>query len=567
MADMISREAVPKLLELASKLDTPKFFYKASGFIDEELERPLIGIVNTWQEATLGHLHLRQIADAVKAGVYLGGGTPIEFNLMGPCTGYSEATRNYRFDLPQRDAIADSIEIQLEVLRCKGIVCIATCDKEIPGVWLGAARKDLPTIIITGGPALPGKFRGEATTFPTDCLVPCVFEVISGKMSEEEFWRTARRMEEEWVSTCGACPEMTTSNTLQMLSEALGLSLPGANTAPAVSMRKIRFAKRTGMQIVKLVETGFNFSRIVTREAVENAIRVLMAVSGGTNGVLHLLALANELGLDITLDDFDRLGKATKYLCHLRPSGPYTVVDFDNAGGVPALMKELEKDLNLDCITVTGKTVRENLAEARVLDSEVIRPQSNPILNEGGIAVLRGNLAPNGAVSRFIVVKKELHEFEGSAKVFDTEEEAMFAIASGSIESGDAIVVRYQGPRGAPGMPDNLVVVFMVSMMGLENVAVVSDGRFSGTTIGALYVGHVSPEAYIGGPIAAVQNGDTIRISIPERRIDVDLSDEEIKTRLEAWKPPEPRVKKGVLVGWLETAEQAEKGAVLKRSL
>jgi len=563
----ISQEYFPKLLELAAKVDTPKWFYKSSGFIDEELGRPLIGIVNTWQEATLGHMHLRQVADAVKAGVYLGGGTPIEFNLMGPCTGYSEATRNYRFDLPQRDAIADSMEIQLEVLRCKGIVCIATCDKEIPGVWLGAARKDLPTIIITGGPALPGKFRGEDITFPTDCLVPCAREVILGKMSEEEFWSITRKMEEEWVSTCGACPEMTTSNTLQMLSEALGLSLPGANTAPAVSMKKIRFAKKTGIQIVKLVENQLNFSKIVTKKSLENAIRVLMAVSGGTNGVLHLLALANELKLDVTLEDFDRLGKTTKYLSHLRPSGPYTVVDFDNAGGVPALMKELEKDLNLDCITVTGKTVRENLADAKVLNREVIRPRTNPILNEGGIAVLRGNLAPNGAVTRFTVVKKELHEFEGPAKVFDTEEEAMLAIASGNIKSGDAVVVRYQGPRGAPGMPDNLVVVFMVSMMALENVAVVSNGRFSGTTIGALYVGHVSPEAFVGGPIAVVENDDLIKISIAKRRIDVSLTDKEIKERLTNWKPPEPKVKKGVLVSWLETAEQAEKGAVLKRHL
>ncbi|MFB0562289.1 MAG: dihydroxy-acid dehydratase [Candidatus Lokiarchaeia archaeon] len=563
----ISEESFPKLLELAAKVDTPKWFYKSSGFIDEELERPIIGIVNTWQEATLGHMHLRQVADAVKAGVYLGGGTPIEFNLMGPCTGYSEATMNYRFDLPQRDAIADSMEIQLEVLRCRGLVCIATCDKEIPGVWLGAARKDLPTIIITGGPALPGKFRGEETTFPTDCLVPCAYEVISGKMSEEEFWSTTRKMEEEWVSTCGACPEMTTSNTLQMLSEALGLSLPRANTAPAVSMNKIRFAKKTGIQIVKLVEDELNFSKIVTKESVENAVRVLMAVSGGTNGVLHLLALANELNLDVSLDDFDRLSKATKYLCHLRPSGPYTVVDFDNAGGVPALMKELEKDLNLNCITVTGKTLKENLIEAEILNREVIRPQTNPILDEGGIAVLRGNLAPNGAVSRFTVVKKDIHEFEGPAKVFDTEEEAMLAIASGGIKSGDAVVVRYQGPRGAPGMPDNLVVVFMVSMMGLENVAVVSDGRFSGTTIGALYVGHISPEAYIGGPIAVVENDDVIKISISKRRIEVELTEEEIKDRLASWKPPEPKVKKGVLVSWLETAEQAEKGAVLKRSL
>lgn len=568
----LTKEQIMKSLALFSQVKTHRFFYKASGFTDEELERPLIVIANSMQDAGIGHIHLKALADAVKSGIYLAGGTPVEFNTIGPCGGYckdgSLDPTLLLYDLPQRDAIADSVEIQVKNLGADGLVMMGTCDKSVPGLWLAGARLDLPTVFYTGGPAEPGMFEGKHTTFPTDVILEGVNNTLSGKMSEEEFLKKMYTMEDKWVTSCGACPELTTANTVQMATEVMGLTLPGVSTTPGGNlMQRVRLAKQTGYAIVKLVKEGKRFRDFVTASAIKDALRLIMATSASTNGILHLLALARTLSLDINLDTVSDISSKTPYFVPVRPSGPFTMIDLHNAGGALAVLKRIEKDIDVARPTVTGETIGERLKKVRIQNEHVILPLEKAISPFGGIVVMKGNIAPNGALARYTIVKKENRCFVGKARCFDEEQSAIFAILNGEIKSGDVLILRYQGPRGGPGFAENFRTVLILGSLGLHDVAVITDSRFSGATTGALYVGYISPEAQVGGPIAVVKDGDQITIDINKHEVSVALSDEEIKKRLSQWRPPGPRVKEGVLVQWYLSAEQFEHGAMLPRKL
>ncbi|MCL4467825.1 MAG: dihydroxy-acid dehydratase [Deltaproteobacteria bacterium] len=570
--DKLTKEQILKSLDLFSQVKTHRFFYKVSGFTDEELERPLIVIANSMQDAGIGHIHLKALADAVKSGIYLAGGTPVEFNTIGPCGGYckdgSLDPTLLLYDLPQRDAIADSVEIQIKNLGADGVVMMGTCDKSVPGLWLAGARLNLPTIFYTGGPAEPGMFEGRQITFPTDIILEGVNRTLSGRMSEEEFKKTMYTMEDKWVTSCGACPELTTANTVQMVTEVMGLTLPGMSTTSGGNlMQRIRLAKQTGYAIVNLVKQGKRFKDFATASAIKDALRLIMAVSASTNGVLHLLALAYTMSLDINLRTVSEISDTTPYIAPVRPSGPFTIKDLHNAGGPMAVLKRIEKDVDVSRPTVTGESIGDRLQKTRIYGDRVVLPAGESLSPFGGIVVMRGNLAPNGALTRYTIVKKENRHFAGTAKCFDEEQFAIFAILSGEIHSGDVVVLRYQGPRGGPGFAENFRTVLILGSLGLHDVAVITDSRFSGATTGALYVGYISPEAQVGGPLAIVKDGDRITIDIDKRDVSVELSDAEIKQRLSAWKPPEAKVKEGVLVQWYLSAEQFETGAMLPRRL
>lgn len=570
--DKLSKEQILKSLGLFAQVKTHRFFYKASGFTDEELERPLIVIANSMQDAGIGHVHLKALADAIKSGIYLAGGTPVEFNTIGPCGGYckdgSLDPTLLLYDLPQRDVIADSVEIQVKNLGADGLVMVGTCDKSVPGLWLAGARLNLPTIFYTGGPAEPGTFEGKPTTFPTDIILEGVNRTLSGKMSEEQFQKTMYDMEDKWVTSCGACPELTTANTVQMATEVMGLTLPGMSTVSGGSlMQRTRLAKQTGYAIVKLVQQGKRFKDFVTASAIKDALRLIMAVSASTNGVLHLLALAYTLSLDINLRTVSEISDKTPYLVPVRPSGPFTMIDLHHAGGPMAVLKRIEKDVDTVRPTVTGETIGERLGKTRISNERVILPVEKAISPFGGIVVMHGNIAPNGALARYTIVKQKNRYFTGKAKCFDEEQLAIFAILNGDVQSGDVIVLRYQGPRGGPGFAENFRTVLILGSLGLHDVAVITDSRFSGATTGALYVGYISPEAQTGGPIAIIKDGDEITIDVDKRTVSVKLTDAEIKQRLSLWKPPEAKVKEGVLVQWYLSAEQFETGALLPRKL
>ncbi|MBI5116624.1 dihydroxy-acid dehydratase [Candidatus Poribacteria bacterium] len=567
----LSPEQASRALGLLAGLQTHRFFYKASGFTDAELGRPLIVIANTVQDAGVGHMHLKQVAEAVKAGIYLAGGTPIEFNTIGPCGGYCQNRGindlTMLYDLPQRDAIADSVEVQMRNYGAGGLVCIGTCDKSIPGLWLAAARLDLPTIFVTGGPAYPGEFRGEPTVFPTDVILRCVNEVLAGSMSEEEFKKTIHGMESKWLMSCGACPELTTANTVQMATEVMGLCLPGSSTIPGPDIERLRKAKEAGEAIVRLVREGSKFSDYVTESSIADAARLIMATSAGTNGILHLLSLAKTLGLNVTIDTFAEISDQTPYFCPIRPSGPHTMVDLHRAGGPFAALKRLQDRVAVDRPTVAGKSVARILEETKILDEDVIRPLDKCLSPHGGIVVLRGNLAPRGSLSRYTVAGDERQTFRGPCKCYDTQQAAILGVLSGEVESGTAVVIRYEGPRGAPGFSDNFQVVLLLEALGVHDVAVITDSRFSGATVGALYVGYITPEAQVGGPLAAVCDGDFVSISIPDREVRLEVPEEEIRQRLERWQPPPSRVTSGILVDWRLLATQFDEGAMVRRIL
>jgi len=564
-------EQIAKSLQVFAELKADRFFWKASGYTDAELERPAIAIANSPQDAGMGHVHLAQLGAAVREGILLAGGVPIEFSTIAPCAGHcrdmGDDDELLLYDLPQRDTIADSVEIQMRNYNARGLVCIGTCDKIVPGHWLGAARLDLPTIFLPGGPARPGSFRGRATAFPTDVAMTLVHEVLAERIDLEEMRRELHDMESRWVTGCGSCPELTTANTVQMATEAMGLCLPGAATTPGNDMEKIRQARQTGARIVALVEADLRFRDLVTAESIRDAARLVMALAGGTNGLLHLLSLAKWLELDIDIDTFDFLSDDTPYYCPVRPSGPFTVVDLHEAGGALAVLKRIEDKLHLDRPTVSGASMRELLAETRVLREEVILPAERPIYPTGGIKVLRGNLAPDGSLCRYTISGGQDQRFRGPARVFSSPRDAMLAIFAGQIASGEVLVIRYQGPRGGPGFSENFRVPLILGTLGLNDVAVVTDSRFSGATEGALCVGYIAPEAQVGGPLAVVEEGDTIAIDCGRKRLDLELEDAVIADRLARWSPPRPPVTEGVLVDWHLTATQFPDGAMLLRRL
>jgi dihydroxy-acid dehydratase len=534
----------------------------ATGLTKEELEKPLIGVVNPANEIIPGHIHLDQITKAVKAGIRLAGGVPIEFPTIGVCDGVAMNHEGMKMSLPSRELIADSIEIMATAHPFDALVCVTNCDKIVPGMLMAMLRLNIPSIIVSGGPMLAGNIKDKSVDLIT------VFEGVGkykrGEITDEEL----EEMELKACPGCGSCAGMFTANSMNCLSEAIGLALPGNGTIPAVFAERIRLAKYAGMKIMELLEKGIKPRDIVTLESIKNAIAVDMALGCSTNTVLHLPAVFKEAGLDIGLDIFDEVSKYTPNLCKLSPAGPYHMEDLYRAGGIMAVMAELDKKdlINKDCITVTGDTVGNNLKnlKAQVLDYNVIRPIDDPHSPEGGIAILRGNLAPDGCVVKQSAVAKEMMQRTGVAKVFDSEEEAVTAILGGKIQKGDVVVIRYEGPKGGPGMREMLTPTSAIAGMGLDkDVALITDGRFSGGTRGAA-IRHVSPEAAEGGAIAYVKDGDKILIDIPNRKIELLISEEELMQRKKNMKLKTLEIKSRFLRRYSKQASSASKGAVFE---
>lgn len=534
--------------------------FKAMGYTDEELKRPLIGVVNSQNEVIPGHIHLDTIVRAVKDGIRMAGGTPVEFSTIGVCDGIAMNHVGMKYSLASRELIADSIESVAIAHAFDGLVLVPNCDKIVPGMLMACARLNIPSAVVSGGPMLAG--RKGSQVLDLNSVFEGVGAVSAGRMTEEEL----KEIEECACPGCGSCSGMFTANSMNCLSEVLGMALPGNGTIPAVYAERIRLAKEAGMKIMELVEKNICPRDILTAGAFENALTVDMALGCSTNSVLHLTAIAHEAEIKIDLDIVNSISQRTPNLCRLSPAGPYHVEDLYAAGGVQAVMKELSKKdlLNLDLLTVTGRSQGENISNAVVLDHEVIRPIENPYSPTGGIAVLRGSLAPDGAVVKRAAVASEMMVHQGPARVFDSEEEAFEAILKSRINKGDVVVIRYEGPKGGPGMKEMLSPTSAIAGMGLDkDVALLTDGRFSGATRGAS-IGHISPEAMEGGPIAVVNEGDLISINIPEGRLDIMISQQELKERLEKWKAPEPKVKHGYLGRYARLVTSASTGAVLK---
>ncbi|MCS7131168.1 MAG: dihydroxy-acid dehydratase [Hadesarchaea archaeon] len=531
---------------------------KADGLTDDDLKRPLVAIANSYNQIAPGHVHLRELGEAVAAGVRMAGATPLEFNTIAICDGLAQGHIGMCYSLPSREIIADSLELMLEAHRFDAVVAVASCDKIVPGMLMAIARVDIPAILVTGGPMMPGEWLGQSLDVIS--AFEAVGAVKAGRMSELE----AKEIEDRCCPGCGSCAGLFTANTMACLAEALGISLPGMATAHAIDVKKKRLAKQSGKQVVELLRRGIRPSDIMTRAAFENAIVVDLALGGSTNTVLHLPAIAHELGISLSLDVFDRLSRRTPQICNLRPGGPHTMLDLERAGGVQAVMRQLGKLIHLSPLTVSGRRVRDNLRYAKVNDPKVIRTTTRPYRREGGIAILRGSLAPRGAVVKYAAVSPRMMRHRGPARVFDREEDAVRAILNGKIEEGDVVVIRYEGPKGGPGMREMLSSTAAVVGMGLsESVALVTDGRFSGGTRGPC-IGHVSPEAAEGGPIAIVADGDEIEIDIKQRRLELLLPSSEIRARLQAFKPPEPRVKKGYLALYSRIVSSAAEGAICR---
>lgn len=533
---------------------------RAGGFTDRELKNPIIGIANSFNEIIPGHIHLDKLSEAVKAGVYAAGGTPVEFNTIGVCDGIAMNHDGMKYSLPSRELIADSLEIMAMAHPFDGLVLMASCDKIIPGMLIGAARIDIPSIFIAGGPMLPGKIHGR------DVGLDKVFEAVgrlkSGGISESD-------LSEFECSACpgaGSCSGMFTANTMANLSEALGMALPMNGSIPAVYSERTWLAKETGYHAVALARQGLRPRDIMTREAFENMIAMDMALGGSTNSVLHITAIAYYAGVDIGLDDFGRLAERVPHLTSIAPAGPHHVVDLYHAGGVPAILMELMKKnlVNEGEMTVSGKPVGEMVTaiKAGIRDEAVIRPIHEPVHAKGGLAVLKGNIAPDGAVVKQAAVADEMLRHSGPARVFHSEDEAFEAIMAGKIQKGEVLVIRFEGPKGGPGMREMLSPTSALAGMGLDrDVALITDGRFSGATRGAA-IGHVSPEAASGGPIAIIQDGDVIDIDIPANTLNVQLAADDIQTRLERLPPFELKKKTGYLARYAANVSSADRGAV-----
>ena len=533
--------------------------FKTVGLTDEDFKRPIIGIANTWAEMGPGHSHLRQIAEVVKAGVWQAGGVPLEFGNLAQCPNQVEGSHGIRYDTATRDILSFSIEAVSELHMFDGLVMIGTCDKIIPGFLLAAARLDLPTIIVPGGTQKPGKYKGELIM--TDLLMSEGYAYSMGKsaLSHEELIE----MENCICPSAGACAVLGTANTVQCMAEAMGMSLPGAGTAPAVSTKRLMLAKQSGRQIVQMIHDGISARDVLNAKSIENGIKVLHALGGSTNTILHILALANELDIldTINLDVIEKIGEDIGCITAIQPSGPYTVGDMDEAGGIQAVMKQLEGKLNLDCITVTGKTVGDNLKIAQVYNEDMIHPLDKPVY-EGGLAVLKGNLATN-AIARPSIIPQDMLHRTGPAKVFDSMEEADEGIRAGLVKDGDMVVVRYEGPRGGPGTTDMLSVVCNLQASGLSKTCcMLTDGKVSGFGR-APYICQVSPEAAIGGPIALIKDGDMIEYDIAAKKLQLLISDEEMEARRKNWKAPKPRVKDGFLSLYAKLGNPVEMGATL----
>lgn len=529
---------------------------RALGLSDYDFNKPFIGVINTWTEMNPGHVHLRLLAEAVKQGIRAQGGLPFEINTIALCDGIAQGHEGMKYILPSRNVIADSIELAVQANRFDAIVLLASCDKIVPACWLAVARLDIPAIIVTGGPMMPGRFRGEELVLPQ--ARESVGRLRRGEITEEEF----KEIEESICPGPGSCSMMGTANSTSCLTEVMGLSLPGCGTAHAVHAKKLRLAKESGEQIIRLWQTNLRPSQILTLSALNNAVTASMAMGGSTNVVLHLLALAHELNLPLSLETFDEISRKTPFICNIRPSGKYPMLALEDAGGVPAILHEIRDLLDLTVLTVTGKTLGENIKGVKNHRPEVILSLQNPLRKEGGIAILRGSLAPGGAVVKQSAVSEKMLVHRGPARVFEDEESAREAVLGGQIKPGEVVVIRYEGPKGGPGMREMLSVTASIVGMGLaESVALVTDGRFSGSTRGPC-IGHVVPEAQDGGPIGLVQDGDLIDINIPQRRIDLLVPEEELAKRRRNWTAPPLKVTRGYLRTFAERVSGADRGCV-----
>jgi dihydroxy-acid dehydratase len=534
--------------------------FKALGLTDKEIESPMIGIANSANEVIPGHLHLHQVSEAVKSGIRMGGGTPMEFFTIGICDGIIMGHEGMKYSLSSRELIADSIESMAMAYPFDGLVLIPNCDKIIPGMMMAAARLNIPAILVSGGPMMAGEFHGKEIDLAT------VFEAVGKVKAGSATLNELKEMEGCACPGVGSCAGMFTANSMNCLSEALGLALPYNGTIPAIFADRIRLAKETGLRIMELVESNLRPSKIMTKKAFENAITVDMAFGGSTNTSLHLPAIAKEAGLSLPLQTFNRISDRTPHLCNLSPAGPHHLQDLHRAGGIPALMSELgrkKKMIHEDVMTVTGNTVGENLKGKRRLDPEIIRPLENPYHGNGGLVALFGNLAPEGAVVKRSAVDESMLKHRGPARVFESEEEALKAILAKKIRKGEVLVIRYEGPRGGPGMREMLAPTSAIAGIGMDrDVALLTDGRFSGASRGAS-IGHISPEAAEGGPIAVVRNGDPIEIDIPGKRLNLLIPDEELKKRFSQWKPPRKELK-GYLKRYARLVTSASTGAVFE---
>ena len=534
--------------------------FNALGMTEEELKKPLVGIVSSYNEIVPGHMNIDKIANAVKLGVAMAGGNPVMFPAIAVCDGIAMGHTGMKYSLVTRDLIADSTECMALAHQFDALVMIPNCDKNVPGLLMAAARLNIPTVFVSGGPMLAGHVKGCKTSLSS--MFEAVGSYAAGKMTEEE----VKDFEEHACPTCGSCSGMYTANSMNCLTEALGMGLQGNGTIPAVYSERIKLAKHAGMQVMEMLKKNIRPRDIMTEKAFRNALTVDLALGCSTNSMLHLPAIAHEAGVTINLDIANEISAKTPNLCHLAPAGHTYIEELNEAGGVYAVMNELNKKglLHTDCMTVTGKTVGENIKDVHNLNPEVIRPIDNPYMAQGGIAVLKGNIAPDSCVVKRSAVVPEMLQHEGPARVFDCEEDAIAAIKGGKIVAGDVVVIRYEGPKGGPGMREMLNPTSAIAGMGLgSSVALITDGRFSGASRGAS-IGHVSPEAAVGGPIALVEEGDIIKINIPENTLMVDVSDEEMEKRRKNWQPREPKVTSGYLRRYANMVTSGSTGAILK---
>jgi dihydroxy-acid dehydratase len=534
--------------------------FKAMGYTDEELKRPLVGIANSANDIIPGHVELDRIVSAVKAGIRMAGGTPIAFGTIGVCDGIAMNHLGMKYSLGSRELIADSIEVMAIAHAFDAMVMVTNCDKIVPGMLMAAARLDLPAIVVSGGPMLAGRSRGKKVDLIS------VFEGVGAVRSKKMDKKDLAEIEDNACPTCGSCAGMFTANSMNCLTEAIGMGLPGNGTIPAVMAARTRLAKEAGMKIMTLLNKEITPQKIMTERAFANAMAVDMALGCSTNTVLHLMAIAKEAGVTMDLDRFNRVSEKTPHLCHLSPAGPHHMEDLYRAGGVGALMKELSRKrlIHMDCLTVTGKSVGVNLKGCEIQDKNVIRSLKRPYHKQGGLAVLFGNLATGGCVVKQSAVVRSMLRHEGPARVFDSEDKASAAIMAGKIKKGDVVVIRYEGPKGGPGMREMLMPTSAIAGMGLDaDVALITDGRFSGGTRGAA-IGHVSPEAMEGGALAVVKGDDRIKIDIPSKQITLQVSEKEIKARLSKWRPPKAKISKGYMARYARMVSSGGEGAIVE---
>ncbi len=534
-------------------------YYKSMGYTDHDLEKPLIGIANAWSTTVPGHYNLRQVSAAVREGIRAAGGTPVEFGVIGACDGIAEGHEGMRYILPTRDIITHSIELMVQAHQYDGIVLLGSCDKIVPGMLMAAARLDLPAILVNGGPMMGGPWI-QGRKADSTSIIEGVGRLQKGEISEDELLR----MEDTCAPTCGSCSFLGTANTMCCIAEAIGMSLTGSAMIPAMHAERLHVAQNSGRAIVDLVRAGITARRIITRASLENAVRLTSAIGGSTNAALHIPAIAYEAGVAFDIKMFDDISRSTPLVAKMNPAAACNVIDFHESGGVPVVMNEIVSLLHKEEMTVTGRTIGENIYGHPSPDNDVIKTFENPFSTNGGLAVLHGNLAPDSAVTKPAAIRSDMLTFSGPARVFDSEAEANSAIMANAVQPGDVVVIRYEGPKGGPGMPEMFKAMKLLHGLGLSDmVALVTDGRFSGTNNGC-FIGHISPEAMEGGSIALVKNGDIISIDIPGKRLDLKVPEVELDRRRTKWHAPPLRVSSGYLYLYSRLAESADKGAIIR---